>query len=45
MSDLTDMTKRYGPAFPYPKDTRVTPAELKKLVMASERIQTMLEKV
>ncbi|XP_062563083.1 dihydroxyacetone phosphate acyltransferase [Armigeres subalbatus] len=43
-SDLTDMTKSYGPAFPYPKDSHVTPAELKKLVMASERIQTIIEK-
>lgn len=45
MSDLTDMTKRYAPAFPYQKDNHVTPAEIKKLVMASERIQTMIEKV
>ncbi|XP_065088695.1 dihydroxyacetone phosphate acyltransferase-like [Ochlerotatus camptorhynchus] len=44
MSDLTDMTKHYGPAFPYPKDSHMTPAELKKLVMASERIQTLIEK-
>lgn len=44
MSDLTDMTKRYGPAFPFPKDRHVTPAELKRLVMASERIQTVIER-
>lgn len=43
MSDLTDMTKRYGPAFPNPKDSHVTPADLKRLVMASERIQTLIE--
>lgn len=45
MSDLTDMTKRYGPAFPNPKDSHVTPADLKRLVMASERIQTLIETV
>ncbi|XP_053693173.1 dihydroxyacetone phosphate acyltransferase [Sabethes cyaneus] len=44
MNQLTDMTKRYGPAYPYPKDTQVTPSELKKLVMSSERIQMMIRR-
>ncbi|XP_055640233.1 dihydroxyacetone phosphate acyltransferase [Toxorhynchites rutilus septentrionalis] len=44
MSHMTDMTKRYSPAFPYPKDRPASPAELKKLVLNSERIRTMVEK-
>ncbi|XP_055545496.1 dihydroxyacetone phosphate acyltransferase [Wyeomyia smithii] len=44
MNQLTDMTKRYGPAYPYPKDTQVTPGEIKKLVMSSERIQMMIRR-
>lgn len=45
MGHLNDMTKRYSPAFPYPKDRPATPAELKKLVLSSERIRTMVDKV
>ncbi|XP_058446346.1 dihydroxyacetone phosphate acyltransferase [Malaya genurostris] len=44
MSHLTDMTKRYSPAHPYPKDVHVTPSELKKLVMNSERIQMLIRR-
>lgn len=41
---LTDMTKPYNRAFPFPKDVHVNPAELKKLVLNSERIRNVLEK-
>ncbi|XP_058840242.1 dihydroxyacetone phosphate acyltransferase [Topomyia yanbarensis] len=44
MSHLTDMTKRYNPAHPFPKDAHVTPTELKKLVMNSERVQMMIRR-
>ncbi|EDS32179.1 glycerol-3-phosphate acyltransferase [Culex quinquefasciatus] len=41
---LTDMTKPYNRAFPFPKDVHVNPADLKKLVLNSERIRNVLEK-
>uniref|UniRef100_A0A182VQZ0 Phospholipid/glycerol acyltransferase domain-containing protein n=1 Tax=Anopheles minimus TaxID=112268 RepID=A0A182VQZ0_9DIPT len=38
-----DMTKRYRVTVPFPKDGPVTPAKLKKLVLASGRIQLLLD--
>ncbi|XP_055613347.1 dihydroxyacetone phosphate acyltransferase [Uranotaenia lowii] len=43
-SHMTDMTKRYQASYPFPKDGQVSPAELKRLVLESERIRTMVAK-
>uniref|UniRef100_A0A182SC00 Phospholipid/glycerol acyltransferase domain-containing protein n=1 Tax=Anopheles maculatus TaxID=74869 RepID=A0A182SC00_9DIPT len=41
--DHRDMTKQYKVTVPFPKDSPVTPAKLKKLVLASGRIQLLLD--
>uniref|UniRef100_A0A182YJT0 Phospholipid/glycerol acyltransferase domain-containing protein n=1 Tax=Anopheles stephensi TaxID=30069 RepID=A0A182YJT0_ANOST len=38
-----DMTKRYKVTVPFPRDRPVTPAKLKQLVLASGRIQLLLD--
>ncbi|XP_050068927.1 dihydroxyacetone phosphate acyltransferase [Anopheles maculipalpis] len=41
--DHRDMTKRYKVTVPFPRDSPVTPAKLKQLVLASGRIQLLLD--
>lgn len=38
-----DMTKRYAPTVPFPKDSPISPEKLKKLVLASGRIQMLID--
>ncbi|XP_058171620.1 dihydroxyacetone phosphate acyltransferase [Anopheles ziemanni] len=39
------MTKRYAPTVPFPKDSPISPEKLKKLVLASGRIQMLIDEV
>ncbi|KFB40728.1 AGAP001908-PA-like protein [Anopheles sinensis] len=38
-----DMTKRYAPTVPFPKDRPISPEKLKQLVLASGRIQMLID--